>query len=118
MDPKIGHFLQEKHIHHLMQNICEQAQLVNTSFCAFDIEGDHPVTLPNDDEHRNMMTYYNPIATEAGKAVLAKWRSLSGLWAKARLWEKRVGGKYSSVLVVRDDAYWMASYSVNVSEFR
>jgi hypothetical protein len=99
-----------------MIDICDFARKSGASYCHWKLEADEPLVMPEDQAHHNVMMYYNPLETSAGKAVLCKWRSTGVLWDKAKAREDQLG-EYSIVVVARDDDYWIGPYYLNPMDF-
>lgn len=127
MDPEVRRFYEQKsegqddfnHVKAtelLMIDICDFARKSGASYCHWKLEADEALVMPEDQAHHNVMMYYNPLETSAGKAVLCKWRSTGVLWDKAKAREDQFG-EYSIVVVARDDDYWIGPYPLNAMEF-
>jgi len=127
MDPEVRRFYEQKSdaqddMHHiratemLMIDICDFARKSGASYCHWKLETEEPLVMPEDQAHHNVMMYYNPLETSAGKAVLCKWRSTGVLWDKAKAREEQFG-EYSIVVVARDDDYWIGPYNLNAVEY-
>jgi len=127
MDPEVRRFYEQNSerqddLNHvkatelLMIDICDFARKSGASHCHWKLEGEEALVMPEDQAHHNVMMYYNPLETAAGKAVLYKWRSTGVLWDKAKAREEQFG-EYSVVVVARDDDYWIGPYYINAVDF-
>jgi len=91
--------------------LCAWAKASGATVCKAEEELHEPVSgVPDDEAHRKVMSYYNPLETTTGANVLRRWRSIEKLWNQAKSVEQKEGFHYTSVLVARDDNYWLAPY--------
>ena len=97
--------------------LCSWAQQAGATECMASPESDEPIELPSDDAHRAALSYYNPLSTESGANVLRRWRGIEQLWEQAKLLEATLDFLYSSVLLVRDDDYWLSPYILKDADF-
>ncbi|CAK0842115.1 unnamed protein product [Prorocentrum cordatum] len=101
----------------LFRRLCEWSLEAGAGRCVTEEETETPLELPDDQAHQSIMSYYSPISTETGQNVLRRWRTIEGLLSKAKEAELAHGFRYNSVLIVRDDNYWLTPYIFDTMEF-
>ncbi|CAK0895737.1 unnamed protein product [Prorocentrum cordatum] len=101
----------------LLRLLCEWSLEAGAGRCVAEQETEQPLELPNDEAHRTIMSYYTPLSTATGQNVLRKWRTIERLLSKAREAELAHGFRYNSVLVTRDDTYWLTPYIFDTMDF-
>jgi len=116
VDPKVARVLTEPSAE-LCEHLCRWARMAGAGTCASEREPDDPLELPHDDAHQPMLSFYSPLSTASGASVLRRWRSIEVLWGRAKQTEQAGGFRYNSVLLVRDDDYWLTPYIFDTTDF-
>ncbi|CAK0850316.1 unnamed protein product [Prorocentrum cordatum] len=101
----------------LFGRLCEWSLEAGAGRCVTEEEAEEPLELPDDEVHRSIMSYYNPISTATGQNVLRRWRTIDRLLNKAKDAELAHGFRYNSVLIARDDNYWLTPYIFDTTDF-
>ncbi|CAK0895736.1 unnamed protein product [Prorocentrum cordatum] len=102
----------------LFRRLCEWSFEAGAGRCVTEEETEEPLELPDDPEHKSIMSYYSPFSTATGQNVLKKWRTIEGLLKKAKEAELTHSFRYNSVLITRDDSYWLTPYMFDTTSFR
>jgi len=101
----------------LFRRLCEWSFEAGAGRCVTEEETEEPLELPDDQAHQSVMSYYNPLSTATGQNVLRKWRTIERLLKKAKRVELAHRFRYNSVLIVRDDNYWLTPYIFDTMDF-
>merc|ERR1719188_1683367 len=86
----------------VMDSICQLAEAHLASSCQWATEGDDPLSMPPDATHRQIMTQSSPLETTEGRAVVARWRSLSRLYTAARTRAKILQEQYTAFFATNE----------------
>jgi hypothetical protein len=116
VDPKIAR-IRYGPSDQLFEHLCRWSRQAGAGTCTSEPETDDPLELPNDEAHQPMLSFYSPLSTASGANVLKRWRTIENLWGRAKQTEQAGGFRYNSVLIVRDDDYWLTPYIFDTTDF-